>query len=475
MVQQSASYSRPDQRRHRRLRFPGRTYLSVLVAAAEGLLAGLLLLAINWVLWNVSPGGLRVQDLIAVAVLSAVYASLAVAPAKGLLTRPGDWHLHAGQVLFSWFVVASTGYLASPSSWHLLWMTQTWFCWALSAAILLLGRLLLYRYIAMMFDAGRLQVERVGLVGSEADICRFQSEARIWRQGCQVVATRSQNAHGTKPQEFAEFAKLCVTQRCEHVVVVGELGAIDNAHPVLEACEQYALNVVYAPIAKNGALARKFVDVLPFGPANSVRMLGRPLDDKNRAIKRAFDIIVASLALAAFFPVLLLIALAIRLTSPGPILYRQERRGFNGKSFFIYKFRSMTVLEDGRAVRPAVPGDARITRIGHFLRRTNIDELPQLLNVISGEMSLVGPRPHALSHDDELSRRYAAYALRRRIKPGITGWAQVNGFRGDVSTAHAIEGRTRCDLHYIEHWSVELDIWILALTLFSRRAYQNAG
>ena len=126
-------------------------------------------------------------------------------------------------------------------------------------------------------------------------------------------------------------------------------------------------------------------------------------------------------------------------------------------------------------MRPAVPGDARITRIGHLLRRTNIDELPQLLNVLTGEMSLVGPRPHALSHDDELGRRYAAYAQRRRIKPGITGWAQVNGFRGDVSTADAIEGRTRCDLHYIEHWSVELDIWILALTLFSRRAYRNAG
>jgi exopolysaccharide biosynthesis polyprenyl glycosylphosphotransferase len=474
MIHESAVYAKPDQRRHRRHTFASRTYLALMVAAAEGALA-CFLLAVGWPLIDTDPGSWSVEELIVVAVLGAIYAWLAVAPAQRLLTHPGGWHLDAGQILFSWLAIASTAYFAGPSRSLLVWMPQAWLFWGFGAAILLVWRLFAYRYIAMMFDAGRFQLERVGLVGSEDNVRRFQKEARIWRQGCQVVAIHIQGETETQPGGFSEFAKLCVTQRCDHVLVVGELSAIDNAHPVLDACQQYALNVVFAPLSRSGALAHKLVDVMPLGPANSVRMLGRPLDDKGRAAKRTFDILAASLILLTIFPVLLLTALAIRLTSPGPALYRQERRGFNGQPFFIYKFRSMNVTEDGRAMRPAVPGDTRITPIGQLLRRTNIDELPQLLNVLTGEMSLVGPRPHALSHDDDLSRRYAAYAQRRRIKPGITGWAQVNGFRGDVSTAEAIEGRTRCDLHYIEHWSVELDIWILVLTLFSRRAYRNAG
>ena len=156
------------------------------------------------------------------------------------------------------------------------------------------------------------------------------------------------------------------------------------------------------------------------------------------------------------------------------MFYRQERRGFNGESFYIWKFRSMRVTESGRQMTQVRAGDSRITRVGRFIRAASIDELPQLINVVQGQMSLVGPRPHAIVHDDELGEQLASYAHRQRIKPGITGWAQVNGFRGETTTFAQIEGRTEHDLYYIENWSIFLDWWIIFLTVFSPKTRQNA-
>jgi lipopolysaccharide/colanic/teichoic acid biosynthesis glycosyltransferase len=156
------------------------------------------------------------------------------------------------------------------------------------------------------------------------------------------------------------------------------------------------------------------------------------------------------------------------------VIYKQARRGFNGESFMIWKFRSMSVMESGHAMAQAQRGDARVTRIGRFIRATSIDELPQLVNVLLGQMSIVGPRPHAIVHDDALGKVMATYAHRQRIKPGITGWAQVNGFRGETSTYEAVEGRTIHDLYYIDNWSPLLDLWIIILTVISFRTHRNA-
>jgi lipopolysaccharide/colanic/teichoic acid biosynthesis glycosyltransferase len=156
------------------------------------------------------------------------------------------------------------------------------------------------------------------------------------------------------------------------------------------------------------------------------------------------------------------------------VFFRQERRGFNGQSFMIWKFRSMHVLESGHSMSQAGRDDARFTRIGRFIRKTSIDELPQLINVLLNDMSLVGPRPHALSHDDALVEKLTDYAYRNRIKPGITGWAQVNGHRGETRTPEQIHARVLCDLYYIENWTVFLDCWILLLTLFSPRVHRGA-
>jgi undecaprenyl-phosphate galactose phosphotransferase/putative colanic acid biosynthesis UDP-glucose lipid carrier transferase len=160
--------------------------------------------------------------------------------------------------------------------------------------------------------------------------------------------------------------------------------------------------------------------------------------------------------------------------SAGPVLFRQRRRGFNGRVFTIYKFRTMHVLEDGDVIVPAARDDVRTTRIGRALRRTSIDELPQLLNVLKGEMSLVGPRPHAVAHDDGFGKLIGNYAYRQHVKPGITGWAQVNGFRGGTPQIELMQQRIALDLWYIKHWSIWLDIRIALLTCSELLRRQDA-
>jgi exopolysaccharide biosynthesis polyprenyl glycosylphosphotransferase len=180
---------------------------------------------------------------------------------------------------------------------------------------------------------------------------------------------------------------------------------------------------------------------------------------------RTLDVAVACLALLVLAPLLVLVALAIRLDAPGPVLFRQTRTGLSGRVFRIYKFRTMRVLEDGPEVRQACRSDARVTCVGRLLRRTHLDELPQLLNVLRGEMALVGPRPHALAHDQHYGREIPAYRLRFQVKPGMTGWAQVNGARGETPTLEHMQRRIDLDLWYAENRSLWLDLQILVRTV----------
>ena len=196
----------------------------------------------------------------------------------------------------------------------------------------------------------------------------------------------------------------------------------------------------------------------------SVELQREPLTDFERAIKRAVDAALASAMLLALSPLLAIVAAAIKLDSPGPVIFRQRRNGFNGRQFEIYRFRTMNVLEDGAVIRQAKKRDNRVTAVGRLLRRSSIDELPQLFNVLKGDMSLVGPRPHALAHDDEYGKLIANYAFRHHVKPGITGWAQVNGFRGETLRIESMMERIEADLWYINNWSLWLDLRIMLAT-----------
>lgn len=190
--------------------------------------------------------------------------------------------------------------------------------------------------------------------------------------------------------------------------------------------------------------------------------------------KRAIDVVLAAAGLALLAPVLAVIAALVRLDSPGPALFLQRRGGASGEPFKIYKFRTMTVMEDGLDLVQAQVDDRRVTRIGRVLRRCNLDELPQMINVLKGDMSLVGPRPHALAQDLAFSREVALYARRFEMRPGVTGWAQANGLRGEIDAPEKLRARVDHDLYYVDHFSLLLDLRILLMTLFSKKAYQNA-
>jgi Undecaprenyl-phosphate glucose phosphotransferase len=206
----------------------------------------------------------------------------------------------------------------------------------------------------------------------------------------------------------------------------------------------------------------------------SVEILRAPLTAVEQGVKRMVDIVLASAALIFFLPVMLLTALAIKLEGPGPVLFRQFRKGFNGQQFVMLKFRTMRVQENGDTITQATRNDPRVTKIGKPLRASSIDELPQLINVLRGEMSLIGPRPHALAHDSQFEKVLSDYAFRQHVKPGMTGWAQCNGARGGTPKIEQIKERVNLDLWYINNWSLWLDFQILIKTFFEVLRKRNA-
>lgn len=206
----------------------------------------------------------------------------------------------------------------------------------------------------------------------------------------------------------------------------------------------------------------------------AVELQRAPLSGVQCFVKRTMDVLLGALALVFFLPLMVVTALAIKFDSSGPVIFRQNRKGFNGKEFVIFKFRTMTVQENGPAVVQATRDDARVTPIGRLLRSASIDELPQLWNVLRGEMSLIGPRPHALAHDNYFEGILSDYAFRHHVKPGITGWAQCNGARGETPSVEHIAERVKLDLWYINNWSLWLDFQILIKTAFEILRKRNA-
>src|SRR5579863_9062033 len=182
--------------------------------------------------------------------------------------------------------------------------------------------------------------------------------------------------------------------------------------------------------------------------------------------KRVFDVVVAGAGLVCLAPLLLLSAVAIKLDSAGPVIFRQRRVGFGGRPFVIYKFRTMSVVEDGAQIAQAWRDDPRVTWVGRLLRQSSIDEFPQFLNVLKGEMSVVGPRPYAVAHDEHYVALIPNYRLRRQAQPGVTGWAQINGLRGETPTLEGMEQRVKMDLWYIKNWSTPLDLKIAGRACF---------
>jgi putative colanic acid biosynthesis UDP-glucose lipid carrier transferase len=199
-----------------------------------------------------------------------------------------------------------------------------------------------------------------------------------------------------------------------------------------------------------------------------------PFSGVDSVVKNASDFLLALLILILLSPIMICIALAVVLTSPGPAIFKQRRYGLNGEEIIVYKFRSMTVSEDGSRVVQAQKNDPRITQIGAFLRRTSLDELPQFINVLQGRMSIVGPRPHAVAHNELYRKLIKGYMLRHKVRPGITGWAQVNGLRGETEALEKMQGRIDYDLYYLQNWSIWFDLWIIMRTVWVVLRRENA-
>ena len=233
---------------------------------------------------------------------------------------------------------------------------------------------------------------------------------------------------------------------------------------LLDACEQQVIRVFYVPESYSSKERRTIP--LEFGNAYVMAQYNEPLMNvKNRFKKRIFDLVITIPFLFLVFPfVYLIVALVTKLTMPGPVFFKQKRTGYDGKEFWVYKFRSMKMNDDADSVQ-ATKDDPRVSKWGQILRHTNIDELPQFINVLKGEMSIVGPRPHMLAHTEYYSARIGHYMIRHFVKPGISGWAQTHGLRGETKTVDDMARRVEMDIWYIEHWSLWLDVSIILKTI----------
>lgn len=335
------------------------------------------------------------------------------------------------------------------------------------AAALIVNRKLIALILNIDFVRGLLQPRRCVLLGEATEIARARLE--LEKPLSDVAITECiEIGEEADARMFSGAINRVLSLSHEHsidsVVIAMPWSRNAQIKTALAQLRQQALPVILLPDAQ----ATQFVSQPSISisdlPAYVIKR--EALSSAERTNKRILDIVVASTALLVLSPIFALAALLVKLDTPGPVLFHQHRNGFNKRNFQILKFRTMHTMEDGENINQASRHDPRVTRVGAFLRRSSIDELPQLINVLRGEMSIVGPRPHALSHNAAWAEMVEDYALRHHIKPGITGLAQVNGFRGRCDTCESIKVRVHYDLEYINHWSIWLDLEIIVRTMF---------
>jgi putative colanic acid biosynthesis UDP-glucose lipid carrier transferase len=282
-----------------------------------------------------------------------------------------------------------------------------------------------------------------------------------------------ESAHGYLLGKMDELPQFIDAHGVKDVFITLPLTSQPRIAGLMEALQNTTASLHFVPdIFGLSIIQGRLTDM---GGVPVVGLLSSPFTGINGLIKRASDLVLASLILLLISPVMLLVAVGVKLSSPGPVIFRQRRTGLDGEIIEVYKFRSMTVQENGDAVVQAKRGDARVTPFGAFIRRTSLDELPQFFNVLQGRMSIVGPRPHAVAHNQMYRSMVKAYMARHKVKPGITGWAQVNGLRGETDTVDKMARRVEYDLEYLRNWSLGLDLLIIfktaKLMFFDRSAY----
>jgi putative colanic acid biosynthesis UDP-glucose lipid carrier transferase len=339
------------------------------------------------------------------------------------------------------------------------------------AGILVAQRLIWEGYLRRAAAAGMLRQKKAALLGNATVLEQGTRENDLTSRGFAVthrVSFAAQNGESPPTdlttQRLETLLKSFRGSDLDEILVVGGWPVWLQIRSSLRALRAVPFRVrLVADDSLADLLTRQ---ASPIGDLPALELQAAPLTTAAMNFKRIIDVVISLVSLLAFSPILAAAALTIRIDTPRmPIIFQQTRIGFNGRPFRIYKLRTMHVAEDSDTIRQAKRGDPRVTRVGRFLRRTSIDELPQLLNVLKGDMSLIGPRPVAVAQDDHYEQFLGEYAYRQHVKPGITGWAQVNGCRGEMPSVESMERRLQLDHWYIENWSLWLDMKILMLTV----------
>jgi putative colanic acid biosynthesis UDP-glucose lipid carrier transferase len=428
--------------------------------------------------------GIPFGKFLAIVSVVAAISFYAIAQSRGLY---GSWRIssirsEAAEVLvvwimvFAWLLVLAFLTKTSEDFSRLMMLT----CFVLTPALLVCIRLLVRWGLHTLRRNGR-NSRTVAIVGANRTAVKL-ADRLVTMQWAGLIFKGYYDDRATDrlPEETldmlqGDFSKLLMQARA------GEIDMVYIALPV--TAEQRIIGLINQ-LADTTASVYFIPDffISELAHARWVNLNGMPLISvfdtpfygADGLVKRVEDIVLSLLILSVIALPMLLIALAIKRTSPGPVLFKQRRYGLNGEVLYVWKFRSMTVCEDGDQVTQATRSDSRITPLGAFLRRTSLDELPQFINVLQGRMSVVGPRPHAISHNEQYRHQIHGYMLRHKVKPGITGLAQVNGWRGETDTLHKMQKRVDSDLQYIQDWSLWLDLKIVWMTIWVGFRHKNA-
>jgi Undecaprenyl-phosphate glucose phosphotransferase len=381
------------------------------------------------------------------------------------------WFLALGSAVTLMFVLGLAQHVST------VWIV-TWAC--IVGGTLVISRALVHSVLARLRSAGR-DLRYVAIVGSGAHCEKIlRSVETSPASGFRVVMKLDVHAKGNATQDgvvqYHDLAAFAADVREKNVQEVWLALSVAEERAALNVLDQFRndlVNVRFMPDTRGHSVFEG--DIVDLMGTPAISFMGSPLSSRALAQKAIFDRLFAAVVLILLGPLLATVALAVKVSSKGPALFTQQRKGANGKPFRIFKFRTMRLhAEDNGVVKQATRGDPRVTRVGAFLRRTSLDELPQFFNVLRGEMSVVGPRPHALQHDELYRGIVSNYIQRYRVKPGITGWAQVNGFRGETDRVEKMQRRVECDLYYLRNWSFGLDMRIVIATALKGLVHRNA-
>ena len=414
------------------------------------------------------------SDRYALAAASASFCFLIVAEMGGLYQ---SWRLNTFRskifrMVGVWVVVLVVLIIAAfMTKTSVVYSRLDISCWAIMVPAMMIAlESLVHYFLLRLRKMGRNM--RTAAIAGDSDLAKkllATIEASPW-MGLKVTGL-----YDDRSRDRLSPGKLVLQGRLDDLVDDARSGKIDAVYITLPMCAEHRITQLVDKLADSTASVYIVPDIFMLNLLRSrlfemndipvVSLFESPFYGLDGWAKRIADVVMATLILTLISPLMLFIALAIKLTSPGPVIFRQNRYGLDGKVIEVWKFRSMTVCENGASIPQAKQDDPRITPLGRFLRKTSLDELPQFINVLQGGMSVVGPRPHAIAHNEEYRHLVHRYMLRHKVKPGITGLAQVNGWRGETDSLNKMQKRVEFDLQYIQGWSLWLDLTIVWKTI----------